>query len=327
MLVLSGCDRSAEGLMDDYVSRVANVLDASPAEVTPMPLPTYPRHRAIVQPLPDIRIDLLDAWALRGCEVFSLIGERNSILGKVARPATRLDYERRLLTLLPRCLESEADLEEELRTELGTLLEAKRNTFAVHLWNASLANPDYQQYWSGGSDPFAVEDSVDAQVYGAAQQRLAQLVATPMTSDLDAWLDTLQWVAQYPMGGHSLQSMRLAMQRLDQAEALLRQAAQDRRLCPMGPALKELGYARNVMVNIFTQEVQPWLVTVDKRFLAGAEPLRKMRAELPIENEPMTAFVAELDDWHQTYRARIRRQVDAWQDLFSACGRQAVPGN
>ena len=313
--------------MEDYVSRVANVLDAAPAEATAMALPSYPRHRTIVQPLPDIRIDLLDAWALRGCEVFTLVGERNSILGKVARPATRLDYERRLLTLLPRCLESGTELDEELRIELEAVLEAKRDTFPVHVWNASLANPDYQQYWSGGSDPFAVVDNVDAEGYSAAQQRLAQLVAAPMESNLDAWLGTLERVTQYPMGGHSLQSMRLAMQRLDQAEDLLRQAAQDRRLCPMGPALKELGYARNVMVNVFTKEVQPWLVMVDKRFLAGFEPLMNMRTALPIENEPMTHFVAELEAWHRMYRDRIRRQVDAWQALFSAYGNQAVPSN
>ncbi|GGX39872.1 hypothetical protein GCM10007392_03020 [Saccharospirillum salsuginis] len=323
-LTLAGCGQGGDDLMDDYVARVANVLDAEPAPVDPMALPSYPRPRQLRQPVPDIRIDLLDAWALRGCEVFKLLGERNSILGKVAEPEIRLDYERRLLTLLPQCLGSDIEIEDDLRAELESALAAKRSAFPVHLWNASVANPDYAAYWTGGSEPFAAEDTIDTEGYKAAQSTLSQLVESPMESTGSDWLGALERMGQYPMGGHSLQSMRVAIQRLEQAERLLRAAAEDRRLCPMGPALKELGFARNVMVNIFTGEVQPWLVTVDQRFLAGFDPLSRIHDTLPIQNEPMADYVGVLQAWHDRYRLRIRQQVDAWQALFAACGSQAT---
>jgi len=309
--------------MDDYVGRVANVLDAEPAPIEPMALPSYPRPRQVRQPVPDIRIDLLEAWSLRGCEVFKLLGERNSILGKVAEPEIRLDYERRLLTLLPQCLDSDIELEDDLRAELESALAAKRSAFSVHLWNASLANPDYASYWTGGSEAFAAEDTIDTEGYKAAQQSLAQWVESPLESSESDWLGGLERIGQYPMGGHSLQSMRVAIQRLEQAEQMLRAAAEDKRLCPMGPALKELGYARNVMINIFTGEVQPWLVTVDQRFLAGFDPLSRMHETLPIQNEPMAGYEAELQMWHDRYRQQIRQQVDAWQALFAACNSEA----
>lgn len=322
---LVGCGQGGDDLLDDYVGRVSNVLDVEPPPPSEWPLPSYPRTRELRQPVPDIRINVLEAWSLRGCEVFKLLGERNSILGKVAEPEIRLDYERRLLILLPQCLASDIEIDASLRADLETALIDKRATFPIHLWHASLANPGYTGYWTGGSEPFAASDTIDTEGYAAAQQTLANLVERPLDTGQTDWLDAFARVEQYPMGGHSLQSMRVAIQRLEQAEQMLRQAAEDRRLCPMGPALKELGYARNVMVNIFTGEVQPWLVSVDQRFLAGFRPLERMFEALPVNNEAMTAYIDDLRGWHERYRQQIRGQVEAWQALFKACGGRATP--
>lgn len=322
LLLLAGCDRSAEALLDDYVTRVGRVLDAEPPPQQAMALPAYPRPRDLLQTPPDIRLDLLDAWALRGCEVFVLIGERNSILGKLADPVIRLDYERRLLELLPACLNSDIELDTDLRTELENALAQKRATFHQHLWNATLANPDYSGYWTDGSTAIKPKDDIDAAGYAANQQALADLVANPMQSTQDDWLTVLQQTTQYPMGGHSLQSMRLAIQYLQQAEAMLLEAAEDRRLCPMGPAMKEFGYARNVMANVFVGEVQPWLGAVDRRFLAGYEALIISDAELGSFSPAMTAFQSELAAFHRSYREAVIGQVQAWKGLIEGCGGQ-----
>lgn len=323
-LGLAGCTPPAESMLEDYLDRVGNVLDAEAPTISEPVMPSYPRPRQVRQTPPEIRIDLLDAWSLRQCEVFVLLGERNSILGKVAEPIVRLDYERRLLKLLPRCLNADIDLPDSLRASLERALSEKRRAFALHLWNATLANPDYQAYWTGGERPFSVTDDIDANGYGAAQHRLATLVADPLQGDLQAWSDTLQLTTQYPMGGHSVQSMRAAMGYLEQTETLLNQAADERRLCPAGAPMKELDYARNVMTDIFIERVQPWLVSVDQRFLAGYDALVAMHRELPIDNGAMTDYIADLSAWHRAYRDRIKRQVEAWQRLFESCGRRAT---
>ena len=124
------------------------------------------------------------------------------------------------------------------------------------------------------------------------------------------------------MGGHSLQSMRLAIAYLEQTEAMLRAAAEDKRLCPMGPAMKELGYARNVMATVFVGEVQPWLGEVDRRFLAGFESLLAMRDQLGALSLDLAGYLSAVDQLHQDYRAVIREQVDAWQSLVEGCGGQ-----
>jgi hypothetical protein len=256
--------------------------------------------------------------------VFTLIGERNSILGRVADPLIRLDYERRLLTLLPQCLETEEGLEEDLVAELNRILELKREVFAQHLFNASLANRDYQQYWTGGSEGFAAADEVDFEGYRAAQQALANYIGEPLNVPQEQWLGNMKTVSAYAMGGRSLTSMRWAMQALEQSETMLRNAAADTRLCPMGRPLPELGFARNVMGNVFAREVQPWLVRVDQRFLAGLDSLRDMIAAMPVDNVAIQEYQAELADFHDRYRAQLRRQVEAWQALFDACGEQAI---
>lgn len=317
---LTGCTGSAEALLDDYLSRVARVLDAERAERPSLSLPAYPRPRELRQQPPDIRLDLLDAWAMRGCEVFVLIGERNAILGKLADPLIRLDYERRLLDLLPTCLNAEIELDAELRTELEAALALKRATFHQQLWNATLANPDYSRYWTDGSSAIAPNDDIDANGYAANQQALAELVANPHNSTLDDWLTVMRTTTQYPMGGHSLQSMRLAIQALQQAEAMLNEAAEDKRLCPMGPAIKEFGYAQNVLANVFVGEVQPWLGEVDRRFLAGYEALAVIDSELGSLSPAMRDFQTELQSFHQAYREAVFEQTQAWKGLIEGCG-------
>lgn len=320
LAALSGCDTGAEALLNDYATRVSRVLDAERPPLRAMDLPAYPRPRDLIQTPPDIRLDLLDAWALRGCEVFVLIGERNSILGRVADPIIRLDYERRLLELLPVCLNSDIELDDELRASLEDALSQKRATFNERLWNATLANPDYSGYWTDGNTPIQPDDDIDANGYAANQRALADLVANPMQSTQDDWIRVIQRTTEYSMGGHSLQSMRLAIAYLEQTEAMLRAAAEDKRLCPMGPAMKELGYARNVMANVFVGQVQPWLGEVDRRFLAGFESLNTMTAELGALSEALIRYSEAIAEVHGHFRAAIRAQVDSWESLISKCG-------
>jgi hypothetical protein len=323
-LVLAGCTQQGDDLLADYVKRVSRVLDADIPATTSIALPRYPQTRALRLQPPEVEINLLEAWSLRGCEVFTLIGERNSILGRVADPLIRLDYERRLLTLLPQCLETEEGLDEDLVAELNRILVQKREVFAQHLFNASLANPDFQQYWRGGGEGFAAEDEVDFEGYRAAQQTLASYIDEPLNVAQEQWLGNMKTVSGYSMGGRSLNSMRWAMQSLAQSETMLRTAAADTRLCPMGRPLQELGFARNVMGNVFAREVQPWLVSVDQRFLAGFTALQNMVRSMPVGNSAIQAYQTELADFHDRYRAQIRQQVEAWQALFDACGEQAV---
>lgn len=323
-LALVGCAQHGGDLLADYVKRVSRVLDADIPAVSPVDLPAYPPTRALRQSPPEVQIDVLDAWSLRGCEVFTLMGERNSILGRVADPLIRLDYERRLLTLLPECLKRETDLDDELITELEGILELKREVFPQHLFNATLANPDYQSYWTGGSEGFAAEDEIDFEGYRAAQQALAGYTKQPLPVTQSQWLGSMERIAGYSMGGRSLTAMRSAIQALEQSEQMLQAAAADTRLCPMGPPLQELGFARNVMGNVFAREVQPWLVSVDQRFLAGYDALTSMTETINVENPAIEAFEEELAQYHDRFRAQIRQQVEAWQALFNACGEQAT---
>lgn len=324
LLTLVGCVQQGDDLLADYVKRVSRVLEADIAAAPAVELPAYPQTRALRQSPPEIQIDVLDAWSLRGCEVFTLMGERNSIMGRVADPLIHLDYERRLLTLLPECLETEADLDDELIDELEDILEQKREVFPLHLFNATLANPDYQSYWTGGGEGFAAEDEVDFEGYRAAQQALAGYVEQPLPVAQSQWLDSMERIAGYSMGGRSLTAMRWAIQALEQSEHMLHAAAEDTRLCPMGRPLQELGFARNVMGNVFAREVQPWLVSVDQRFLAGYDALTSMTETLDADNLAIDEFEAALAHYHDRYRAQIRQQVKAWQALFNACGEQAT---
>lgn len=323
-ILLVGCTQSGDALLDDYRKRMENVLLGKVPDRGTLALPGYPRARDVRIEVEDIRLDVLDAWALRRCELFALISERNSILGRVAQPDVRLDYEQRLLLAIPECLTQDIELTEALQEELTRVLALKLSQLPLRIWNATLAHPDVQSYWNGGNSTFRQEDEVDYEGYRDAQNRLAYLAVHPELAQPGDWVSALEPIAQYPMGGHSLHSMRAAILSLEQTESLLREATESRRLCPQGNPRRELNFARNVMVQTFVGEVQPWLVRVDQRFLAGYEPLQAIHDQLGIENPSMAAYLSELDALHQRFRQQIRSQVEAWQALFEGCGRAAV---
>lgn len=63
---------------DDYLSRLAR-LTRQPVPDTPaLTLKPFPSPRALRQPFPEHRVDLLDYLQLRRCGLMQLISERNS---------------------------------------------------------------------------------------------------------------------------------------------------------------------------------------------------------------------------------------------------------
>ena len=62
--------------------------------------------RERVHEIEPISIGMLDYFGLYGCELQYVVGKRNSSLGRVAHPLTRLDYERRFIIAAETCSET-----------------------------------------------------------------------------------------------------------------------------------------------------------------------------------------------------------------------------
>jgi hypothetical protein len=110
---------------------------------------------------------------------------------------------------------------------------------------------------------------------------------------------------------------------------MLDNAIKQTALCPKGLALKELDIARNVMVNKFIGEVQPWLLRVTQGYRAsyenGAHWLSQFE-QLPVElTRPMADYFAQAEQLNYAYLEAIRQHTAYWQQLFDDCNQSAVP--
>lgn len=182
ILVLTACaDDPAEHMLNDYRHRLARSLKqalVAPPVVEPAQRPSA---RDLTLSVSDQRIGLLDFLKLYSCSLGRVVGERNSILGKVAPASLRLFNELDFLRLAPVCV---AQLREQGRDTLAQkLAEAhaqKRDELPIALWHATLGGEEYAGLWQV---PLQLGDYPQG-----AEAALAQSLAV-----VDHWAE--QWLA------------------------------------------------------------------------------------------------------------------------------------
>ncbi|MCG8613151.1 MAG: DUF3080 domain-containing protein, partial [Pseudomonadales bacterium] len=153
MLTLLGCQQKPNDLavFDEYLNRVEGTFDLDLQDIGEdrdtlqarlRYLPPRPERRDTLLELPPITIGLLQFADLYGCELQVLIGERNSVLGKVMHTSRRLDYESRLFHALYACMASTLDADfstTEKQAFLSGLLELqqqKKQQLPAVIWNS-----------------------------------------------------------------------------------------------------------------------------------------------------------------------------------------------
>ena len=136
-LGLAGCDPFAapDSMMNEYVERTARVLELD-ARFSSLPdVPRLPRRRERQLEMPTLDIDVLDFLSLYGCELQYVVGERNSIMGRVMQPLNRLRYELRFILAARECLPQIDN--NSLANSVRLAAESKVDSLPVAIWNAS----------------------------------------------------------------------------------------------------------------------------------------------------------------------------------------------
>lgn len=328
-LQFTACQRHtpAENLLDDYLIRLARVLDLPKPNVAKPPPLTLPAPRDLQVVVEPVSIDLLDYWAFRTCGLAPLLGERNSVLGRVMRPSQAMHMDGRLLRQLAYC---ERELEdEEMLALTRKLIIQKHRQWPQRYWNATIAAPELRQFWSPATVPLAPGADTS---YRAAEAALKFLAALPDRLYSEDWPDVstleghYQQLESYRLGGKLLQSLQLGHTYLVSANHLLRSAIKQNTLCPYQLQRRELAYARNVMTLIFAGEVQPWLATLNRHANALLADYDQLIDAQAAELQPRIApHQRSLHQLFEKFRNANRDHVKYWKILFENCGSNAIP--
>ncbi|NMT65411.1 DUF3080 domain-containing protein [Marinobacter orientalis] len=317
-------------MMDGYVAQVADALDLSPSLSKVAPVPQIPRRRERVLEMPDLDMSMLDFLSLYGCELQYVVGEKNSIMGRVMQPLNRLRYETRFIQAAEDCI-PEAE-REGVKEELGEAIESKSETLSIALWNATWGVEEMERLFtrSQGYYPKGSDDPVVAELSAGVRQ-LNQTVAGLLGGNTGEQLDYVgevqqRWQAEH-RAGQLMNSARLLTMRLDDATALLIERTETDPLCPEegdGKLPEALG---ETYVTAYANGIETYLENVDEAREALIEPLSELATQ---QADIMPAAFQEwyrqnLDTentaslWGQLDRA-VASHARRWQRLLHQCG-------
>lgn len=265
-LLLSGCgDSQGVATLRDYQQRVNRVLalDSPAPQLTAAP--AFIAKSALQQPLPDLRIDLLDAFATRRCGLDQLIAERNSSLGKVFTASKRLNYELRFLATLQQCLTEQ--WEEPLNSQLQQVYQQKQHSIAIALNNMLQTDDTLRKRWLGSNSTLTPGDNSGfTESLGALQQlvELKQAVArqdwySASRIDPEQALETLY---RFSFLSDLQYSLRYAASWLGSINPALL-AIEPASLCPRGQT-EQLTILSTVFRKYFIGEVQAYLAELTR---------------------------------------------------------------
>ncbi len=322
-------------MMDEYVERVARVLDTEPALSDLPAVESFPRARTRRLSMPSIEMGMLDFLSLYGCELQQVVGEKTSIMGRVMQPLNRLRYEVRFILAARACVPLIDD--DELIADLDKAIVSKLSSLPIAVWNATWAVEEAESLVTLAKGRLPVkENNHNGRVLAADLNRLAATVAALRVGDLDQDLDYVgavhqRWLANHTVG-QLVNSARLLIARLSDATALIHGRINGRPLCFDGKTNAQADIVQSMFASVYVGEVQPYMAAVGRQRDAIMGPLAQLAArQTDVMPDDFKAYYRNIlsthDDnslWQQLDRS-MARHTKAWQTLLEQCGLRPSP--
>jgi hypothetical protein len=321
---LAGCGQSGpQQALDTYVARLENTFDTAasvpPVAATPRP----PKTSELRLDLPSAKLGTLDFLALTGCEIQITIGKRNSSLGRLAGDSQRLLLELEFLQHAPECI---IYMRKENKSDLADILEQafdlKREQLPVLIFNATLANREYRDFWAR---PGEVGD-YPAQTSSAVLSALAAInlnterwLAGDYRADNRDFEILLSEVARGD-GGTLLLALAVQKAYLDAANKVLHESLADGPICTAQFRSAAADILPRVVQKYFIAGVQPWSASLGRRYheLIPAFSLleKQLEAALP---EPYLVWKQERQQIFARLTAAPAEHVALLQRVLKPC--------
>lgn len=330
-LLLAGCNpfSDARPMMDEYVERVGRVLDTEPVFSDVPASEQIPRRRNRVLPMPELELGMLDFLSLYSCELQYVVGEKNSVMGKVMQPLNRLRYEVRFIRTAGDCLNTIED--EELAGALEQAVASKRESLPIAVWNATWGVKEVERLFTFAKGEYPVEavDPLSDLARDARQLSKAAeaLLKQNLEVDLGFWGNVHQrWQAEY-RAGQLINSAHLVTTRLEDATRLIRQRLDNRPLCLNGKPNNQSDIVEGMFFSIYIGKIQPYLADMRRARTDLIEPLSRlavMQKDVMPEQfhtwyESTLALKGSESIWASLDKA-VDAHTTSWQTLLEQCG-------
>jgi hypothetical protein len=335
----------ARPMMDEYVERLGHVLETDPQFSELAPAPILPRRRERVLDMPELELGMLDFLSLYGCDLQFVVGEKNSILGKVMQPLNRLRYELRFIASAGQCLQSSInDGDEKLQDMLQQAISSKRKNLPIALWNATWGVEEVESLFttSKGFYPVIGENPLSDLAREAAQ--LESAARSLLNGELEQNLDFAgtvhqRWQAEYH-AGQLINSALLVTARLNDGTGVIKRRLAQRPLCLSGNPNNQSTIVQGMFFSIYIGKVQPYLADLSRARIELLEPLvqlaqiqtavmpqsfqrwqaRALPADAGVEGVRIENANAESANVWSNLDKAVADHTRGWQQLLEQCG-------
>jgi hypothetical protein len=328
--------RSAESALEDYLTRVQNATEVDSELPEPIPVLNYPSRRDRSVSIEEMRIGFMDFFNLYDCDLFRLINERNSNLGKLMPISQRLVYEVRFLRAAGVCerrLAEKADGNESFRQQLRDIITAKQDALPRVFWNATFDSDEMQKSFSLAAAPLTLDDEA---TYAGSRQALSYFRGVSrILIDAETRIDVEELETHYyalqrdRYGGRLLQSMAQLTRYLQAAAEALESVLEDPTLCFQRKPTQKARILLTVLTKYYGGRIQPylsriheqgrsWLFAVNMLIDAPGIPIPTAFTDY---RELVLSLEHEGSIWIRFEQA-VDRHTEAWQALLKHCGLQ-----
>lgn len=323
---------TAEALLVDYLKRIERATGVQSSLSFRVNLLPYPSHREQNLQVAPMRMGMVNFAKLYSCDLFRLINERNSIMGRVMPISQKLVYEIAFLQNANVCyqkLAAEATTNKEFLSLFEEVIEKKRANLPVIFWQATFNSPELKKLFSLAVSPLKPDEN---QVFVDAQQSMAyfyglgkQLHSASLVIDkeeLEAHYFRLQ---RYQYGGRLLQSVAQLIEYLNRAAYSLEMLGEESTLCFQNRPTEKAHILNTVFKKYYAQRVGAYISQIHRQsraWLADIDALvQAQTVNIPIAfiNYRAQMLTPNKGIW-QRFDMAIQRHTQAWQSVLSQCG-------
>jgi len=300
----------------EYVARLANLLGELPSYTEPS-LPPLPSARQLTLGIETQTITAIEFARLHQCDLGDLVGQRNSVLGRVAGASARLAEDLIWLTRSPACIAAGA-------TWLQPLMKLKRKQLPLLYWNAVFASPEFSSF------AFANRAVVNlqAQLAGPDTVLLDLLDQQRGLQDLSLDVSVLNTALQRLTQGQTLGIMRQQWRntRLSLIQAAKGLEELGHKVCRNGAPTPKARYLKRVFEQYYRDQLQPALArpyAVQQRTINALQRLLDANeivapASYRRWHDQVLSVSNNASEWRRT-QLSLQRHANAWQRLFASC--------
>jgi hypothetical protein len=318
---MTGCDnqQKLKQHLADYQLRMAKVLKLEPPSIEPITLPNYPHSNTLQQATSDNTIKLFEFYQLKHCELYTLIAERNTTLGRLQLPSTRYLYEKKLVLALNDCLQQTDDLKlqeklqlwlnnktEQMPTVWADLMQLSSELKTALSSNSGLITGNNQDGIVLIKQAFDYLLKIEHETLvnsNQLEQHLKQLNNNPLPAKL--------WLSQLILTAH-----------LEQSTVWLAQH-QTKLNCDSAKSKQQMKYLSNVFQLFFIEKIQPIAGQLN-HYHYRLSPIFNLLVNHPHLSPSYIHYIQQQQQGFKLYQAAMLEHVQYWQGLFKRCN--IVPG-